>query len=64
MDNQSAQVIGFLLLFVLPLFWKPSRKAIGLMNIIIGAIISLTGVGIIVGKVPLLVEIEQCLTPL
>ena len=49
MDDQSSQVIGFIFLIVLPLLWKPSRKAIGLMNIIIGAIISLTGVGIIIG---------------
>jgi hypothetical protein len=49
MDDQSSLVIGFVFLIVLPLLWKPSRKAIGLMNIIIGAIISLTGVGIIIG---------------
>ena len=49
MDDQSSQIIGFIFLIILPLLWKPSRKAIGLMNIIIGAIVSLTGVGIIVG---------------
>ena len=53
MDDQSSQVIGFIFLIVLPLLWKPSRKAIGLMNIIIGAIISLTGIGLIVG-IPLI----------
>ena len=47
-------VLGFLGFFVLPLFWKPSRKAIGLMNIIIGALVSLTGIGAIIG-IPMIV---------
>ena len=46
--------LGFLGFFVLPLFWKPSRKAIGLMNIIIGAIVSLTGIGALIG-IPMIV---------
>ena len=32
-----------------PLFWKPTRKAVGLLNIIVGAILTLTGIGAIVG---------------
>ena len=47
-------LLGFLGFFVLPLFWKPSRKAIGLMNIIIGAIVSLTGIGALIG-IPMIV---------
>ena len=46
--------LGFLGFFVLPLFWKPSRKAIGLMNIIIGAIVSFTGIGALIG-IPMIV---------
>lgn len=40
-------IIFFLLLA--PLFWKPTRKAVGLLNIIVGAILTLTGIGAIVG---------------
>ncbi len=43
----------FICFVVLPLAWKPSRKAIGLLNIIVGAIVSLTGIGIIIG-IPLM----------
>ena len=41
----------FALFFALlaPLFWKPTRKAVGLLNIIVGAILTLTGIGSIVG---------------
>ena len=31
-DDSSNLIIGFLGFFILPLFWKPSRKAIDLMN--------------------------------
>ena len=47
-------LLGFLGFFILPLFWKPSRKAIGLMNIIIGALISLSGFGAIIG-IPMII---------
>ena len=47
-------IFGLLVFVILPLFWKPSRKAIGLMNIIIGAIISLTGIGAILG-IPMII---------
>ena len=36
-------------LIILPLIWRPSRKAVGLLNIILGAIFCFTGVGIIIG---------------
>ena len=45
--------LGFICFVVLPLAWKPSRKAIGLLNIILGTIVSLTGIGIIIG-IPLM----------
>ena len=47
-------MILFLIMLVLPLYWEPSRKAIGLLNIILGTIISLTGVGILIG-IPMLI---------
>ncbi len=47
-------LIGFLVFVVLPLYWKPSRKAIGLMNIIIGTLISLTVIGAALG-IPMII---------
>ena len=46
-------LLPFIIFVVLPLAWKPSRKAIGLLNVILGAIASLTGIGIIIG-IPLM----------
>ena len=47
-------LIGLLVFVVLPLYWKPSRKAIGLMNIIIGSLISLTVIGAALG-IPMII---------
>ena len=47
-------IIGILVFVVLPLYWKPSRKAIGLMNIIIGTLISLTVIGAALG-IPMII---------
>ena len=47
-------IFGLLVFVVLPLYWKPSRKAIGLMNIIIGSIISLTVIGAALG-IPMII---------
>ena len=47
-------LFGILVFVVLPLCWKPSRKAIGLMNIIIGTLISLTVVGAALG-IPMII---------
>ena len=47
-------ILGVLVFVVLPLLWKPSRKAIGLMNIIIGSIISLTVIGAALG-IPMII---------
>ena len=41
--------LAFLGFILLPLFWEPSRKAAGLLNIIIGTIISFTGIGALIG---------------
>ena len=53
-------IILFLIMLVLPLSWEPSRKAIGLLNIVLGTIISLTGVGILIG-VPMIIFGGICL---
>ena len=37
------------ILIVLPLIWRPSRKAVGLLNIILGTIFCFSGIGIIIG---------------
>jgi len=47
-------IFGLLVFVVLPLYWKPSRKAIGLMNIIIGTLISLTVIGAALG-IPMII---------
>ena len=47
-------LFGILIFVVLPLYWKPSRKAIGLMNIIIGTLISLTVIGAALG-IPMII---------
>ena len=47
-------ILGLLVFVVLPLYWKPSRKAIGLMNIIIGTLISLTVIGAALG-IPMII---------
>lgn len=39
---------------IVAFMWKPTRKAIGLVNIIIGAILSFTVVGAIVG-IPMII---------
>ena len=47
-------LIFFIVMLIIPLYWEPSRKAIGLLNIILGTIISLSGVGIIIG-IPMMI---------
>ena len=47
-------IFGLLVFVVLPLYWKPSRKAIGLMNIIIGTLISVTVIGAALG-IPMII---------
>tara|TARA_B100001029_G_scaffold115963_1_gene96063 strand:+ start:1076 stop:1474 length:399 start_codon:yes stop_codon:yes gene_type:complete len=47
-------IFGLLVFVVLPLYWKPSRKAIGLMNIIIGTLISATVIGAALG-IPMII---------
>ena len=47
-------------LFLLPLFWKPTRKAVGLLNIIVGTILTVTGIGAILG-IPMILIGGICL---
>ena len=47
-------------LFLLPLFWKPTRKAVGLLNIIVGTILTITGIGAILG-IPMILIGGICL---
>ena len=42
-------LILIVVIFILPLFWAPTRKAVGLLNIIVGTILTLTGLGAVVG---------------
>jgi hypothetical protein len=53
-ENESSIFQVFKALFsiglvILPLLWKPSRKAVGLLNIILGTIFCFTGIGILIG---------------
>ena len=47
-------------IFLLPLFWKPTRKAVGLLNIIDGTILTITGIGAILG-IPMILIGGICL---
>ena len=47
-------------IFLLPLFWKPTRKAVGLLNIIVGTILTITGIGAILG-IPMILIGGTCL---
>ena len=46
--------------FLMPLFWKPTRKAVGLLNIIVGTILTITGIGAILG-IPMILIGGICL---
>lgn len=47
-EDLGAAIAGGLLI-LLPLCWRPSRKAIGLLNIIVGSMLTLTGIGGLIG---------------
>jgi len=48
-EDASNFLVGLSVLLILPLFWKPTRKAIGLLNIIVGTVLALTTIGAFVG---------------
>lgn len=57
MDPTLVVILIFLLL---PLFWKPTRKAVGLLNIIVGTVLTLTGIGAVIG-IPMILIGGTCL---
>ena len=52
-------IIAVVIILILPLFWKPTRKAVGLLNIIVGTILTLTGIGAIFG-IPMILVGAVC----
>ena len=56
----EAGLILFAIICVLPLFWKPTRKAVGLLNIIVGTVLTITGIGAILG-IPMILIGGVCL---
>lgn len=48
-DSVTIFLIVSFILFVLGIFIRPIRKAMGLCIIIVGCLISMTGIGIILG---------------
>ena len=59
-EDASNSLVGLSVLLILPLFWKPTRKAIGLLNIIVGTVLTFTGIGALVG-VPMILVGGICL---
>ena len=59
-EDASNVRVGLSVLLILPLFWKPTRKAIGLLNIIVGTVLTLTGIGALVG-IPMILVGGICL---
>ena len=59
-EDISNFVVGISVILILPLFWKPTRKAIGLLNIIVGTVLTLTGIGALVG-IPMILIGGVCL---
>lgn len=53
-------LVLILIVFFLPLFWKPTRKAVGLLNIIVGTVLTLTGIGAVIG-IPMILIGGICL---
>jgi hypothetical protein len=53
-------LVLILIVFLLPLFWKPTRKAVGLLNIIVGTVLTLTGIGAVIG-IPMILIGGICL---
>ena len=53
-------LVVILIFLILPLFWKPTRKAVGLLNIIVGTVLTLTGIGAVIG-IPMILIGGICL---
>ena len=59
-DDISNVLTGLIVVLVLPLFWGPTRKAVGLLNIIVGTVLTITGIGEIFG-IPMILIGGVCL---
>jgi len=59
-EDTSNLLTGLIVLLVLPLFWGPTRKAVGLLNIIVGTILTITGIGAVFG-IPMILVGGVCL---
>jgi len=56
----SNVLTGLIVVLILPLFWGPTRKAVGLLNIIVGTVLTITGIGAIFG-IPMILIGGVCL---
>jgi len=56
----SNALTGLIVVLILPLFWGPTRKAVGLLNIIVGTVLTITGIGAIFG-IPMILIGGICL---
>ena len=60
-DKDTSNLLtGLLVLLILPLFWGPTRKAVGLLNIIVGTMLTITGIGAVFG-IPMILVGGVCL---
>jgi hypothetical protein len=59
-DDNSQALIVLLAVLLLPLGWGPTRKAVGLVNVIVGTILTVTGLGAIFG-IPMILVGGVCL---
>ena len=60
-SNDNSKTLTILLaILLLPLGWGPTRKAVGLVNIIVGTILTVTGIGAIFG-IPMILMGGICL---
>jgi len=59
-EDISNLLKGLIFVLILPLFWGPTRKAVGLLNIIVGTILTVTGIGAVFG-IPMILVGGVCL---
>lgn len=59
-EDYSKALTVLLAILLLPLGWGPTRKAVGLVNIIVGTILTVTGIGAIFG-IPMILLGGVCL---
>jgi len=60
-DEDTSNILtGLIVVLILPLFWGPTRKAVGLLNIIVGTILTITGIGAVFG-IPMILVGGVCL---